>query len=50
MPTQNRSARGKKITEWLKMKALQITVRWAGLIVQNGCKNLAIVRDDVEKQ
>ena len=54
MPTQNRSARGKKITEWLKMKVLRITLRWAGLKVQNGSKNLAIVhgrvRDDVEKK
>ena len=44
----------KKITEWLKMKVPRITLRWAGLKVQNGCKNLAIVhgrvRDDVEKQ
>ena len=39
MPTQNRSARGKKITEWLKMKVSQITLRWAGLKVQNWCKN-----------
>ena len=54
MPTQNRSAQGKKITEWLKMKVLQIDLRWARLKVQNGCKTLAIVhgrvRDDVEKQ
>ena len=54
MPTQNRSACGKKITEWLKMKVSQITLRWAGLKVQNGSKNLAIVhgrvRDDVEKK
>ena len=53
-PTQNRSARGKKITEWLKMKVSQITLRWAGLKVQNGSKNLAIVhgrvRDDVKKK
>ena len=54
MPTQNRSTRGKKITEWLKMKVLRINLRWARLKVQNGCKTLAIVhgrvRDDVEKQ
>ena len=54
MPTQNSSAHSKKITEWLKMKVLRITLWWAGLKVQNGCKNLAIVhgrvRDDVEKQ
>ena len=54
MPTQNRSVRGGKITEWLKMKVSQITLRWAGLKVQNGSKNLAIVhgrvRDDVEKK
>ena len=54
MPTQNRSAQGKKITEWLKMKVLQIDLRWARLKVQKGCKTLAIVhgrvRDDVEKQ
>ena len=54
MLTQNRSARGKKITEWLKMKVWPITLRWAGLKVWNGCKNSAIVhgrvRDDVEKQ
>ena len=54
MPTQKSSDRGKKITEWLRMKVLRITLRWAGLEVQNGCKNLAIVhervRDDVEKQ
>ena len=54
MPTQNRSAHGKKITELLKMKVSQIPLRWAGLKVQDGCKNLAIVhrrvRDDVEKK
>ena len=54
MSTQGRSARGKKITEWLKMKVSRITLRWAGLKVQNGSKNLAIVhgrvRDDVEKK
>ena len=54
MPTQNRSVRGGKITEWLKMKVSQITLRWAGLKVQNGSKNLAIVhgrvRDDVKKK
>ena len=54
MPSQNRSARGKKITEWLKMKVSRITLQWAGLKVQNGYKNLAIVhgrvRDDVEKK
>ena len=31
MPTQARSARGKKITEWLKMKVSRITLRWPGL-------------------
>ena len=35
------------------MKVSQITLRWAGLKIQNGSKNLAIVRgrvrDDVEK-
>ena len=54
MPTQNRSSRGKKITEWLKMKVSQITLRWAELKVQNESKNMAIVqgrvRDDVEKK
>ena len=57
MPTQNRSARGKKITEWkvkVKMKVSRITLRWAGLKLQNVSKNLAIVhgrvRDDVEKK
>ena len=54
VPTQNRSARGKKITEWLKMKVLWITLQWAGMKVQNGSKNLVIVhgrvRDDVEKK
>ena len=54
MPTQNRSARGKKISEWLKMNVSRITLRWAGLKVQNGCKNLVIVhervKDDVEKK
>ena len=43
MPTQNHSARGKKITEWLKMKVSRITLRWAGLKVLNGCKNPAIL-------
>ena len=36
------------------MKLSQITLRWAGPKVQNGCKNPAIVhgrvRDDVKKQ
>ena len=54
MPTQNHSAHGKKIMEWLKMKVLQITLQWARLKVQNGCKNLVIVhgrvRDDVKKK
>ena len=54
MPTPNSSARGKKITEWLKIKVSQITLQWAGLEVQNGCKNLMIVhgmvKDDVEKK
>ena len=54
MPTQNRSTRDKKITEWLKKKVSRITLRWAGLKVQNGSKNLEIVhervRDDVEKK
>ena len=54
MPPQNRRARGKKITEWLKMKVLQITLGWAGLKVQNGSENMVIVhgrvRDDVEKK
>ena len=54
MPTQGRSARGKKITQWLKMKVSQITLRWAALKVYNGCKNPAIfhgrVRDDVGKK
>ena len=53
MPTPNSSARGKKITKWLKMKVSQVTVQWAGLKVQNGCKNLLIVhgmvKDVVEK-
>ena len=52
--TQNRSHRGKNITEWLKMKVSRITLRWAGQKVYNGCKNQAIfhgrVRDDVEKK
>ena len=42
------------ITEWLKMKVSQITLRWTGLEVQNGSKNLVIVhgrvKDDVEKK
>ena len=54
MPTPNSSARGKKITKWLKIKVSQITLQWAGLEVQNGCKNLMIVhgmvKDDVEKK
>ena len=33
MLTQNRSVRGKKITEKLKMKVSQIALRWAGLKV-----------------
>ena len=45
MPTQNHRAHGKKITEWLKMKVSQITLRWAGLKVQNGSKNLAMVTE-----
>ena len=53
MPSQNRSTGGKKIMEWLKIKVSRITLKWAGLKVQNGYKNLAIVhgrvRDDVEK-
>ena len=57
MPTQNRSARSKNIEkgiwERLKMKVPRITLQWAELKLQNGCKNLAIVhgrvRDDVEK-
>ena len=57
-PTQNRNRRSKTVTEKgkkkVKMKVSQITLRWAGLKVQDGCKNLAIahgkVRDDVEKQ
>ena len=40
MPTQNHSPCGKKKTEWLKMKVSRITLWWAGLKVQNGCKNL----------
>ena len=54
MPTQNRRARGKNITEWFKMKVSRITLGWAGLKVQNESKNMAIVhgrvRDDVEKK
>ena len=54
MPTQNRSGGGKKITERLKTNVSQITLQWAGLKVQNGCENLAIVhggvRDDVQKK
>ena len=29
-PTQNRSTRSKKKTEWLKIKVSRITLRWAG--------------------
>ena len=54
MPTQNSSAQGKKITEWLRIKVSRITLWWAGLKVQNGSKNLVIVhgrvRDDAEKK
>ena len=54
MPTKNRSARGKKITEWLKMKVARITLGRAELKLQNGCKILAIVhgkmKDNVEKK
>ena len=53
-PAQNRSTRGKKIPERFRVKVSRITLRWAGLKVQNGCKNPVIVhgrvRDDVEKQ
>ena len=51
-----RSALGKKITEWFKIKVsrIRITLRWAGLKVENGCKNPAIahgrVMDDAEKK
>ena len=49
----NRSAHGKKISEWLKIKVSRITLRWAGLKVKMGV-NLTIVqgtvRDDVEKK
>ena len=50
MPTQNRRARGKKITEWLKMKVSQINLRWAELKVQNGSKNLAMVTEGSKRK
>ena len=54
MPTQGRSARGKKITEWLinEIVANHSAMGWSKSI--NGYKNPAIVharvRDDIEKQ
>ena len=55
MLTQNRCARGKKITEWLKNESVanHSAMGWAKSY-KNGSKNLAIVhgrvRDDVEKK
>ena len=53
MPTQNRSARGKKITEWSKNESVANhsamgwaeSTKWVGLAIVHGR-----VRDDVEKK
>ena len=53
MPTQNRSAQGKKITEWLKNESVA-NHSGLGWKFKMSFKNLAIVhervRDDVEKK
>ena len=53
-PLKTVALAARRLTEWLKMKVSQITLRWAGLKVLNGCKKPAIVhvrvRDGVEKK